>query len=667
MVVDLLWKESTDDDPEGNVPNVVRLELPRNVREDGASWIFIPSKNTIYIGPPGSYHIDIAHELRNVLPLEKGEKPTTGVLYDDGFVDYFNEPDKELEGRLLRALQGYHSTYYGSGDFNKAEDEAWKDNGYMTYPTDDPNDDEDDYYHAVKGLDTYDSMGNDTDPSWGSGSTPSWWKDDVSNSKGPIKMKETPGAPKPISQWSVQDYLDWRDRKYYGQGHSGFGTPREDYPHWRWSYGDSSIMPGPPHEGLWLWPTHGGYPDHFSQTGSEGLGNCAQGRVYPHEGGKWEILTWPDRPRRAPNDTIKDAIQHEAQQAVKQYLMEKIGVPEEKIYFTKMGYGSAVSWWNSPSYPGDTYTQKYVSPKVYTYTTSPLESWSQLGQHSAYDIKLKDPEGKEWNVSTMDPDREGDVRLYNYGSGPHKTMEFDPNTTPTEGWKITLRQEKKGDEDTPKATQKTPVSVTPGQQIIYYNDEDGSTSYSPDAGGYVDEDGNEYVSPGYQYTTPKTTEQVTNPVQQQIFHTNPDGSTSKIVDNYLLTYSPDGRTTYKTLTPEEKYTLRIQWFEEDQQKVDNHVQGQDKFLTNYGTRPVNTGSDYDAQRAYIEKWHPDLLQSQDDDLHPGQTRVKNNLVSFKNPEGGDTIHVSPQDYELAYRIHGDNWWKSFIPNRIVES
>lgn len=324
-------------------PNVVKLDVPADSKEDGAAWIYVPSKDTIYIGPQGSETLDLIDLVKRYVGNKKDEKFRTGLLYKDGFADIFNVVDKHEEGQLLRALENYHSQF-GTEEDKHHNLEDWDPHGGWGSPSEDPYGDDDfDENGDVKELKHTPTLGDDDTAFWNK------WKDQGGDYS---KMKPTPGI-KPIDTWEPKDYVDWRDKKHWADRiGQGFGATREDYPHWRWSFGDANLVKGAPHDGLWLWPTEHGYPDHFAQTGSNGLGNAAQGRVYPHKGDRWEILTWPDRPRNISDTLIKNTIQEEAQQAVKNYLMETVGIPEDKIYFTIGHYGQMVSDYNSSSYPG---------------------------------------------------------------------------------------------------------------------------------------------------------------------------------------------------------------------------------------------------------------------------------------------------------------------------
>lgn len=640
-----LWREAVTTYDEDDMPNVVRLELPRSSQQQGAAWMYIPHKDTIYIGPEGSYHIDVSHSLRDLLDVPKGEKIITGVMYDDGYADYFQTPEDIDAGRILSALQNYYETYY-SGDFLRAEDDAgmWGNEQHMNYPHED---DEDHDPKRDLGKDHVDP--NDIIPDYDSmGAAPAWFTDrDYSGNtpSGPLKMKDSPGQPYPISQWSVQDYLDWRDKKHW-HGGDHWGSPREDYPHFRWSFGDNTLVKGAPHQGLWLWPTQNGYPDHFSQTGGAGLGNCSQGRVYAHQGDKWEILTWPERPSHVNDPLIVDAIQAEAQAAVRNYLIEKMNVDPKKIYFTKLHYGEAVTWYNSPSYPqkdyGSSSSWDNYTPKKYIteYQDGPVD-WHSLKDKTkteTNDLKFKSPEGTEYNLSQLAPDAgyEDHVRLYGYDSVPagKNVVHIDPNN-PEPGW---LMGERKEAPETPKESPQPP-----DQKRLVYDDTDGSSSYDVgDYGGHTNKEGDEFVSPGYNYQSKPL-----EPNTPEIQHTNPNGTISKIIQNYVITYDPNGKTTYKSLTPEEKYTLRIQWHEEDLDREDQ------KTVTPTTQLGISQQEIEDTAREMYPQYFQDTPK----------TSVKDNLVSYTAPTSGQLIRVSPEDYELTYRLHGDNWWKSFIPGR----
>lgn len=641
MTETVLWRESAD---YGDTPNVVNLNIPRSGQNEGAAWVYLPSKDTVYIGPQGSYHMDIAHTLKTLVDKKKNEKPITGVQYEDGYVDYFDGADEKTIDRILHALQTYHNENYGA-DFNKAEDDAgaWDDSGgYYVYPDDADYEDPDEDDPSYNGLDTAPSKPSLM--SWEKAHDPAEYR----------TMKPTPGMEnKPIHSWDVQDYIDWRDKKYW-QSRGYYSTPREDYPHFRWSYGDSQILKGGPHEGLWVWPTQNGYPAHFDQTGQAGLGNCAQGRIYPHQGDRWEILTWPGRPRNAPSQAVREYLQEEAQRAVKEYVMDKIGVPEDKIFFTNMHYSAAVMGYNSPSYPQDDYsTPKTYKPEPFHYDWEPLKDWTSIPEGSFH--KLKDPEGNIWTLSTLEPDKPGHIRFYNAGFTPHKTIEIDPNTTPVDGWEI---GSKVYDKDTPSV----PATTTEKNENPYdWKPEENDSAFDQQAWGP-----NKTIQDTYdryqqqkalqgQGTLPlgKPGDKQSGPppsVQVQM-HKNPDGSLSKIGDLKAgpALFNWDGNDwTVRHLTPEEAYAIRVQWHEEDEAKR------KDIARTMFPEAFGDAGDELDENGEFI----PPTSQNYD---------PMKQLQSFQDPSSGNIIHVPASDYELAYKLHGDNWWKSFIPNRNLTS
>lgn len=633
----------------GDTPNVVQLNLPRNHQSDGAAWVYLPSKDTIYIGGPGSYHVDIANSLKTLVDKQRGEKPITGVQYNDGYVDYFDGMDQKLTDRILRALQTYHDENY-SRSFNKAEDDAgaWDDDPHMLYPRDEDYEEPDN--KSRSGLDTYNPGGYDPyedddltgvypDNGYTNLDTHSWGGGKSNEYK---TMKPTPGIEhKPIDTWNVQDYLDWRDKKYWNQG-GYFATPREDYPHFRWSYGDSRIWRGCPHEGLWVWPTHNGYPDHFSQTGHNGLGNCAQGRIYPHQGDRWEILTWPGRPRNAPEST-KLYLQEEAQQAVKQYVMEKIGVPEDKIFFTNMHYTAAVSMYNSPSYPDDDYSSpasNYVS-KRYHYDWEPLQNWNAIPEGS-WNL-LKDPNGREWQRSSLPADAPGNIRLFAQDNTDPTHMNIDPQTASTEGWEIG-KKVYDGDE-TQDTGNENPYDWSPGDPV---NPNESIQEFY----NRIKQDKSQQqldVNPSVKQIGPPAG-MLKNPDE---YHKNPDGTYSRLVvlekgpykGNALFNWN-GSKWSWQTLTPEETYETKVRWFEEDEAKRKDIARK--LFPEAFG----DIGDELDENGELIPP--------------TGQWHTQNGKINFSAPSG-DVITVSPEDYELTYRLHGDNWWKSFLPNRNLSS
>lgn len=624
------WTASTAHD---DIPNVVKLELPSNHANDGSAWVYLPSKDTIFIGPPGSYHVDIAHSLKTLVDKKNDEKPITGVLYDDGYADYFDAASDSTSGRILSALKMYHDNHYEQGGFGSKSD-TWDDSGgYYLYPTEDDYEDPDDADgdKGTGGLDTntHGINYNDFDDQVWSGSGKS---DDYKN------MKPSPGASKPIGEWDVQDYLNWRDKKNWSS--SGWNTTREDYPHFRWSYGDSQIMKGNPHDGLWVWPTQNGYPSHFDQTGPKGLGNCAQGRIYPHEGDRWEILTWPGRPRNAPSQAIREYIQKEAEEAVKKYVMEKIGVPEDKIFFTNMHYGAAVSSYDSPSYPGYTYpssTTKYVS-KPFHYDYVGLTDWNAIPEGSWH--ILKDPEGREWQLSSMPPQRAGDIRIYATDWKEPKTQELDPNTAPTVGWQIGTKVYDEDAKD--EATTENPYDWQPGTGT------DLNESILDTYNRLKNERRPEPV------TLNKPGDQIGFPVNSKAldWHKNPDGTYSRIQLTKTkgnVEFIWDGtRYTMRELTPEETYGLKVRWFAEDQDLRNNVAQK--LFPEAFG----GEGVEYDENKDPI----PPTITSVHKSIETGYP-----IITTNGPAGSNIHTVTPEEYDLAYRLHGDDWWKYLFPNQ----
>ena len=650
-----ILKKKTADMDYGDTPNVVSLNLPRDHQNDGAAWVYLPSKDTIYIGPPGSYHVDIASSLKTLVDKKKGEKPVTGVQYDDGYVDYFDAMDEKTTGRILKALQSYHDEH--SKSFNRAEDDAGAWDRDMIYPRDEDYEDPDERSERGRsGLDTYNPGGYDPFEDDADGYGTSWYPSGDLGTKDKDEYKElkpTPGQPKPIHDWDIQDYLDWRDKKYWNQG-GYFATPREDYPHFRWSYGDSRIWKGGTHEGLWVWPTHNGYPDHFSQTGHKGLGNCAQGRIYPHQGDRWEILTWPGRPRNAPEAT-KQYLQEEAQQAVKQYVMEKIGVPEDKIFFTNMHYTAAVSMYNSPSYPDDDYStpSNNFAMKPYHYDWEPLQSWNSIPEGS-WNI-LKDPEGREWQRSSLPADKPGDIRLWAQDKEEPKHINVDPEQASTAGWEI---GKKVYDEETTGAENpydwKPGDPVNPNESIKEFYDR-------------IKQDKDQQQLP---VNTPKQIGPPTNMLKNpDEYHRNPDGTYSRLTQlktkgNVLFNW--DGKKwTWQQLTPEETYETKTRWFAEDE------ARRRDIARKMWPEAFGDTGDELDENGELIPpKQYQDVTEPQNDQWFEGggdsQWHTSNGKINFSSPTG-DVITVTPEDYELAYRLHGDNWYKSFLPNRNLSS
>jgi hypothetical protein len=454
-------------------------------------------------------------------------------------------------------------------------------------------------------------------------------------------LKPTPGIDKPIHDWDVQDYLDWRDKKHWNPG-GMYATPREDYPHFRWSYGDSRIMSNPTHEGLWVWPTHNGYPDHFAQTGYNGLGNCAQGRIYPHQGDRWEILTWPGRPRNAPSEQIRQYIQKEAQDAVKQYVMEKIGVPEDKIFFTNMHYTAAVSMYNSPSYPDEDYSSgfsNYVSKPFY-YEWEPLESWKSIpdGSWNA----LKDPEGRQWQRSSLDPDKPGNIRFYAMDNNQPSFINIDPTTTPVAGWEIgskVYEEEKKSGDAT-----ENPYDWKPGDNDTVNPNESITEFYNRIKADKDKQKAQTTLPVGQQQIGPPAGA-LKNPDQ---YHKNDDGTYSRLTwlpskGNVLFNWN-GVKWTWQQLTPEETYEKKIQWFEED------HARRTEVARKIFPEAYEDAGDELDENGEHIP---PDT-----------NTTTGNHYIDAGD---GQLIRVTPEEHELAYRLHGDNWHKSFMPNANLRS
>jgi hypothetical protein len=313
-----------------DLPNVVRLEISHDSRGKEAAWAYIPSKDTIYVGPFGSDSLDLVDTLKHVIDVKKGEKVITGILYDDGYADYFQHVESDTGARILDALSNYFSIYFGQSSYQNS-------GGTWGLPgrDDEDFDDDDDSIKEPQTEGDWKQYLHD----YGMGS------DDRDSTEDPTlnpKGEDT-------RDWGAKEWRNWKERSTPEYG--GWSNPREDKPHYRWSYGNQEIVPQAPHNGLFMWPVKGGYPDHYSQTGHEGLGYCAQGRVYPHANDRYEILTWPNRPRYIKDMQIRMLLQNEAQEAAKQWLMNNLDIPEDKIFFTIGQYMDMVSNWNSPSYP----------------------------------------------------------------------------------------------------------------------------------------------------------------------------------------------------------------------------------------------------------------------------------------------------------------------------
>jgi len=388
--------------PEENLPNVNRVEVPSDPLNDSTAWIYVPSKNTIYIGPPGTHSPDLVDAITRVIPEKDRNGVVLGMLDDDGYADLFSPLSDEETERLLDAVKNYYLTSH-KHQLEKRQDEVH--GTHWDYLDDDEDSDHPDSLVSLgDGLVLDEDTGEIHDTNKGSvTSDPDSWYTSYTPSlrmptEDPMHGKKLPqGINKQLHEWTDEDYQGWKE-KFDTRGNWGYSSPREDHPHFRWSYGDSNLVSGAPHEGLWMWPVRGGYPDHFSQTGWEGQDRCAQGRVYPHVGGRWEVLTWPNRPRGIKDNLVKDAIQAEAQQAAKQWVMETLNVPEDKIYFTKGYYGDMVINWDSPSY------RDYVPEKSLTSVTpAPLTPIQQRLQ-----------EMEQRNPSQRSPWQEADPNEYDH-------------------------------------------------------------------------------------------------------------------------------------------------------------------------------------------------------------------------------------------------------------
>lgn len=346
------WEEIEDDSPyrmypqveDDHIPNVVRIDVPSDTGDEAAAWVYVPSKDTVYVGPWGSSHLDLADALKHTLDMEKGEQILTGALYQDGFSDIYSVPENEAKAdRVLDAVSTFFDLYYSDmggsfvGEDEGDDDEHWTDT-LKSFKT---------------GPGTTDAVPEDYDDD--SGKWEKYWAEKEKwGDRGAMDPTVKPLGTD-TSQWSGEDWVKWTTKDYGGYG----WTPRESLPHFRWSYGNPDIVPQSTHNGFFPWPVEDAYPDHFTQTGSNGLGYNAQGRVYPHTGNRWEILTWPQRPRYVQDNQIKKIMQHEAQQAAKDWLMNELEVPEENIYFTEGDYGRMVIDYTSPSYGGKQKSIRY--------------------------------------------------------------------------------------------------------------------------------------------------------------------------------------------------------------------------------------------------------------------------------------------------------------------
>jgi hypothetical protein len=324
-------------------PNVVKLNLPVNHREEGAAWLYVPSKDTVYIGDYGSFHIDLADTLKHVIDVKKGEKLVTGVMYPDGYIDYFQQSDRA--DAIMHSLQNYYSMNDPDNEDNSIRDgdvmyqdgeayiwdeqiQDWVPEDFASNNNEDT-DNDDTYYPSLKDWTEGTRSGIDD-------------RDEIDPTTKPLGER--------TDEWGQEEYKDWAEQRK-NEDWANSWNPRESKPHFRWSFGDRNLAPEAPHEGLFMWPVQNGYPDHFSQTGWKGLGYCAQGRVYPHVGNRYEILTWPERPRHIHDDQIKRLYKSEAQEAAKEWVIENLGADPDKIYFTEGHYGDMVSNYNSPTYP----------------------------------------------------------------------------------------------------------------------------------------------------------------------------------------------------------------------------------------------------------------------------------------------------------------------------
>lgn len=438
-----------------HLPNVVKLNVPSDrVNHDGAAWIYIPHKDTIYIGPSGSSTLDLTTTVKSLVDLKSDEKPITGVLYDDGGADTYQVVhDEDLLDSLVGALDNYHELYPASHE--RSDYDAYhemKNRGRSLYELENDEDlwDDDDAtdYTGIGLPPQYDTGGR----------TPGHHMEDYNSMGDPLfddwdevrdKPKSSPGL-KHMDEWNDEDFKEWREKREREDYGSGFGSARENVPHFRWSYGDSNLVPNPPHEGLWMWPVQNGYPDHFSQTGWEGLGNCSQGRVYPHIGDKFEILTWPERPQHVSDPLVIHAIQSEAQNAAKQWVLETYKVPEENIYFTEGDYGQMVSQWDSPSYPDqlkrslernqqqrakdNPWVQKYhqdaIKPEDYASPVTKDELTKDDKRQIVYDV-LKGNGGKSYDPQTG---KQTVIPVTDLDQIPYEQM------TPEERYEYSIRQ-----------------------------------------------------------------------------------------------------------------------------------------------------------------------------------------------------------------------------------
>jgi hypothetical protein len=191
------------------------------------------------------------------------------------------------------------------------------------------------------------------------------------------------------TNWTGQDTtkemnLAWDPEAFdeYRKQHQdrGFGKPREQFPHYRWSYD--------PRDGsLAVWPVEGGYPDHFSMFGSDGYDNCAQGRIYHHPSkNEWEVLIWPERPIKVQWGEHKERLQTQAAARVIDWIHGHID-PDAKTDITRGYHNEMVTNYDSPDYPNPSLPKApsaFATPKEFE------EYWKNRQQHvqkpDAYDI-----------------------------------------------------------------------------------------------------------------------------------------------------------------------------------------------------------------------------------------------------------------------------------------
>jgi hypothetical protein len=159
----------------------------------------------------------------------------------------------------------------------------------------------------------------------------------------------------------------------YKKQHQGWGNgkPREQYPHYRWSY-------DPEDGALSMWPVKNGYPDHFSMFGRHGYDNCAQGRLYYHASvDEWEILIWPERPMSMKISEPKDRMQTKAAAKVEQWVHDHID-PNAKTKIVKGYYEEMVSNYDSPDYPNPSLPE---APKNFSDPESFKQYWDSRKEH----------------------------------------------------------------------------------------------------------------------------------------------------------------------------------------------------------------------------------------------------------------------------------------------